>query len=321
MRQVAQALDLDPESSRGVLVLLRAPADLDRVQPAARILREAGLNVLDVDADTARLIEPGLASDNELAGALHLPDGESGNCRLFAQMLRYAAQERGVQFLFQSRVEALQGRSGRRAAGRRTRRTPFRRGGGVRGRVGRRPAAGHRHRDAAGGAARLHPERPRARGHPRPAGHGDRPAAPHHRHPAGAAGAGGRRGGTGPRRRRAPCPHLADALQRGIGLVPRRCAVVIAAGTDLARRAAHASGRAAGGRRRRRARCVDQCRARRVRLGPWPAAAPARWPTWSPSGCRRRTCSPSACAGSDRRGAGHGAGHNGLPEGRPAACP
>ncbi len=79
------------------------------MQPAARILREAGLNVLDVDADTARLIEPGLASDNELAGALHLPDGESGNCRLFAQMLRYAAQERGVQFLFQSRVEALQG--------------------------------------------------------------------------------------------------------------------------------------------------------------------------------------------------------------------
>ncbi len=109
MRQVAQALELDPESSRGVLVLLRAPADLDRVQPAARILRETGLNVLDVDADTARLIEPGLASDNELAGALHLPDGESGNCRLFAQMLRYAAQERGVQFLFQSRVEALQG--------------------------------------------------------------------------------------------------------------------------------------------------------------------------------------------------------------------
>ncbi|SFD95776.1 FAD-dependent oxidoreductase [Paracidovorax konjaci] len=107
MRQVAQSLELDPESSQGVLVLLRSPADLERVQPAVRFLRDAGVRVLDVDAATARLIEPGLAVDNELAGALHVPEGESGNCRLFAQMLRYAAQARGAQFVFQARVASL----------------------------------------------------------------------------------------------------------------------------------------------------------------------------------------------------------------------
>lgn len=109
MQQVAEALQLDPETSRGVLVLLRSPSDLERIEPAVRILRETGADLRDVDADTARLIEPGLASDNELAGAIHVPDGESGNCRLFAQMLRYAAQERGAQFVFNARVASLRG--------------------------------------------------------------------------------------------------------------------------------------------------------------------------------------------------------------------
>jgi D-amino-acid dehydrogenase len=77
------------------------------VQPALQVLRDAGVAVHDIDADTARLIEPGLSTDTPLAGALHLPDGESANCRLFAQMLRYAAQERGARFLFQSRIESL----------------------------------------------------------------------------------------------------------------------------------------------------------------------------------------------------------------------
>lgn len=108
-RQVAEALELDPETSRGVLVPLRSAADVERIQPALRILRDLGVNVLDVDADTAHLVEPGLASDNPLAGALHVPGGEAGNCRLFAQMLRYAAQERGAQFVFQAQVAALRG--------------------------------------------------------------------------------------------------------------------------------------------------------------------------------------------------------------------
>ncbi|RYF08109.1 MAG: FAD-dependent oxidoreductase [Comamonadaceae bacterium] len=106
-RQIAADMGVDAETSRGTLVLLRTAADIALVQPALQVLREAGVAVNDIDADTARLVEPGLSTDLPLAGALHLPDGESANCRLFAQMLRYAAQERGAQFVFQSRIESL----------------------------------------------------------------------------------------------------------------------------------------------------------------------------------------------------------------------
>lgn len=106
-RQIASDMGVDAETSRGTLVLLRTAQDIALVQPALQVLRNAGVAVHDIDADTARLIEPGLSTDTPLAGALHLPDGESANCRLFAQMLRYAAQERSAQFLFQSRIESL----------------------------------------------------------------------------------------------------------------------------------------------------------------------------------------------------------------------
>ncbi len=106
-RRIAADLELDPETSRGTLVVLRTAQDVALVQPALQVLRDAGVQVAEVEADTARLIEPGLSPDTPLAGALHIADGEASNCRLFAQMLRYAAQERGAQFVFQSRVESL----------------------------------------------------------------------------------------------------------------------------------------------------------------------------------------------------------------------
>ncbi|WP_406624997.1 FAD-dependent oxidoreductase [Acidovorax sp. SDU_ACID1] len=116
--EIAEGLQLDIEASRGALVLLRKDEDVERVQPALRILREAGVALRDVDADTARLIEPGLSTDVPLAGAVHAPDGESANCRLFAQYLRQVAQELGVRFVFNARVQALQAQpAGLRIAG------------------------------------------------------------------------------------------------------------------------------------------------------------------------------------------------------------
>ncbi|WP_313076169.1 FAD-dependent oxidoreductase [Melaminivora sp.] len=106
-REVAGALQADIETSRGMLVLLRSSGDLELVQAALAALREAGAGVHQVDADTARLIEPGLATDVPLAGALHAVDGEAGNCRVFAQQLRQAAQERGARFVFNARIQAL----------------------------------------------------------------------------------------------------------------------------------------------------------------------------------------------------------------------
>ena len=106
-RALAEQLEVDIETSRGALVLLRRPECLERLQPALQLLRDAGMRLAEVDADTARLIEPGLSTDAPLAGALHVPDGEAGNCRLFAQILRQAAQDMGAQFMFGTRVRAL----------------------------------------------------------------------------------------------------------------------------------------------------------------------------------------------------------------------
>ena len=106
-RELAQRLDVNLETSRGTLVLLRRTEDLEQLQPALQILRDAGETLHEVDAGTARLIEPGLATDTPLAGALHTPDGEAGNCRLFAQILRHAAQQLGAQYVFGAHVEAL----------------------------------------------------------------------------------------------------------------------------------------------------------------------------------------------------------------------
>ncbi|GKT16266.1 FAD-dependent oxidoreductase [Acidovorax sp. SUPP2522] len=107
MRWVSEQLQVDAETGRGALVLLRTVEDLAHVQPALQLLRDAGMVIHDVDAETARQIEPGLSPDTPLIGALHIPDGESSNCRLFAQMLRYAAQERGAQFHFNAQVTGL----------------------------------------------------------------------------------------------------------------------------------------------------------------------------------------------------------------------
>ena len=106
-RALVQALDVDIETSHGTLVLLRQPADAQRLQPALQALRDAGAALREVDAATARLIEPGLSADTPLAGALYAESGEAGNCRLFAQILRQAAQDLGARFVFNARAQAI----------------------------------------------------------------------------------------------------------------------------------------------------------------------------------------------------------------------
>ena len=106
-RDIAQAMGSDIESSPGTLVLLRKPAHIELLQPLLEVLAHCGSALRQVDAETARLIEPGLATDVPLAGALHASDGQSANCRLFAQLLRQAAQEMGARFEFNTRVQGL----------------------------------------------------------------------------------------------------------------------------------------------------------------------------------------------------------------------
>lgn len=105
--QCAQ-LQLSPEMRSGALVLLRSEAEHNALAPQLRLLRDAGIPVHELDAAAARLHEPGLAESAPLAGALQLPNAELGNCRLYAQQLRQAAQALGAQFQFGSTVRQIQ---------------------------------------------------------------------------------------------------------------------------------------------------------------------------------------------------------------------
>ncbi|MDY0105576.1 MAG: FAD-dependent oxidoreductase [Giesbergeria sp.] len=104
---LTESLDLQFERSTGTLILLRSARDAEALTPALKALRDAGNTLREVDAETARAIEPGLSPALPLTGALHVPDGLAGNCRQFALLLRQAAQHHGAQFHFNTRVARL----------------------------------------------------------------------------------------------------------------------------------------------------------------------------------------------------------------------
>ena len=107
LRAMAARHELDFEASEGRLLLLRSDAERQALQPALQVLRDAGVAVREIDPESARKIEPGLAPEAPLAGAIHLPDAGAGNCRLFAQLLRLGTQGSGVHFAFGTRVERV----------------------------------------------------------------------------------------------------------------------------------------------------------------------------------------------------------------------
>ncbi|WP_298211384.1 FAD-dependent oxidoreductase [Acidovorax sp.] len=107
LQAIASQHELDFEASEGRLVLLRTEQERAQLQPALQVLRDSGVALCEIDADTARQIEPGLSPEAPLAGAIHLPDARAGNCRLFAQMLRQGTQGAGVHFVFNTRVERI----------------------------------------------------------------------------------------------------------------------------------------------------------------------------------------------------------------------
>jgi D-amino-acid dehydrogenase len=56
----------------------------------------------------AHALEPALHAPTRLAGALHLPNDETGNCAFFAQQLKEIAIRDGVDFRFNVAVQSLQ---------------------------------------------------------------------------------------------------------------------------------------------------------------------------------------------------------------------
>ncbi len=116
LHALRQRHGIEYEQTQGYLQLFRSEREVERNAPARALLKEAGvLHVLLSGADCRRL-EPSLVEGTPLAGGLHLPEDETGNCAYFAKRLKDICTEQGVRFRFGTTVDRLefdQGRIGR----------------------------------------------------------------------------------------------------------------------------------------------------------------------------------------------------------------
>lgn len=107
LTELRTRLGIEYERSPGYMQLLRTTRDVTMAGPARAMLDEGNVPYRWLDGDEARVIEPALSPACPLAGALLLPEDESGNCRLFAQVLKERALAAGVVFRFDEPVRAL----------------------------------------------------------------------------------------------------------------------------------------------------------------------------------------------------------------------
>ncbi len=108
MQRLMHDLRLACDSTPGALVLLRSDKDLQALQAQGAFLLAAQVRHQWLAPAEALKLEPALDGATPLAGALHLPDDETVNCRQFTVLLRKAAQALGVHFVFQARVAPLE---------------------------------------------------------------------------------------------------------------------------------------------------------------------------------------------------------------------
>jgi len=94
----------------GTTQLFRTQAQLDAAAQDIAVLAEYGVPYELLDAAGIARVEPGLAGGGaQLAGALRLPNDQTGDCRLFTQRLARLAAEAGVEFRYGQTIERLVG--------------------------------------------------------------------------------------------------------------------------------------------------------------------------------------------------------------------
>ncbi len=97
------------ERARGTLQVFRTEAQLDAASRDLAVLTELGVPHELVARDALARIEPALARvADKLTGGLHLPNDETGDCRLFTERLAELCKSVGVNFRFGVAVDAIE---------------------------------------------------------------------------------------------------------------------------------------------------------------------------------------------------------------------
>ena len=92
----------------GILYLYRDPANLTAGVEHMQMMRDQGLKIDVLDAEGCARVEPTLAQvKHRIAGAIHCPDDESGDCAKFAIGLAEACKLMGVRFQYGTTVEGI----------------------------------------------------------------------------------------------------------------------------------------------------------------------------------------------------------------------
>lgn len=92
----------------GTTQLFRTQAQLDAAAKDIAVLEQAGVPYELLDRAGIARVEPALAKvSDKLAGALRLPNDQTGDCFLFTSQLAEMARELGVEFRFGHNIERL----------------------------------------------------------------------------------------------------------------------------------------------------------------------------------------------------------------------
>jgi len=108
LRALRDLHQLDYEQTIGYLQLFRTHLEVERSAVTRKMLTELGVVHRLLGTEEAHALEPALHAPTRLAGALHLPDDETGNCAFFAQQLKDIAIRDGSDFRFNVAVQGLQ---------------------------------------------------------------------------------------------------------------------------------------------------------------------------------------------------------------------
>lgn len=118
LNELADELGIDYEARKlGTLQLFRTQAQLDAAGSDIAVLEQYGVPYELLDRAGIVAVEPALAGVvDRFAGALRLPNDQTGDCELFTRLLADRAKAAGVAFQFNAAVEAFE-RSGDRVTG------------------------------------------------------------------------------------------------------------------------------------------------------------------------------------------------------------
>jgi D-amino-acid dehydrogenase len=95
-------------AAKGVLQIFATEEEMEGGARSAAILKRLGIAHRLVDREGVEAIEPALkASPVEISGGLHLPEDETGDCRLFCERLAGILEARGCAFRYDTRALRL----------------------------------------------------------------------------------------------------------------------------------------------------------------------------------------------------------------------